>query len=100
MITNNNRVALYARVSTDMQAEEGKSIQAQLYEMREFAQGKDWKVVAEFIDPGVSGATLNRKGLHALLSGVEKHAFDIVLVHELSRLSHSLPDASTSTART
>ena len=86
------RVALYARVSTEMQAEEGFSIEAQLNEMRGYAARQGWTVVAEFQDPGVSGSTLERPGLQAMLEGARSHLFDIVLVHELSRLSRSLFD--------
>jgi len=86
------RVALYARVSTEMQAEEGLSIAAQLAEMREYAHSRGWEVVAEFIDAGVSGSTIDRSGLRALLQAAEERAFDVVLVHELSRLSRSVFD--------
>ena len=49
---NGERVALYVRVSTDMQAEEGKSIPAQLNELRDFAAARGWTIVSEFVDPG------------------------------------------------
>ena len=86
------RVALYARVSTDMQAESGKSIAAQLAEMREYAAKRGWTVVAEFTDPGFSGTNMDRPGLEALLAAAEQRSFDILLVHELSRLSRRLFD--------
>jgi len=71
------RVALYARVSTDMQAEEGLSISAQLNEMREFADRRGWKIVGEFADPGFSGSSMNRPGLQALRAG-ERFSKDTV----------------------
>ena len=83
------RVAAYARVSTEMQAEEGLSITAQLNEIREFATARGWTVVSEFVDAGISGQTLDRPGLQSLLTAAEQGAFDIVIVHELSRLSRS-----------
>ncbi len=83
------RVALYARVSSEMQAEEGVSIEAQLAEMREYAASREWEVVNEFIDAGISGRTLDRPGIQALLSAVAEDGVDIVLVHELSRLSRT-----------
>ena len=83
------RVAVYARVSTDMQAEDGLSIAAQLAEIREFAATRQWTVVTEFVDAGISGQTLDRPGLQGMLSAAEQGAFDIVMVHELSRLSRS-----------
>jgi len=86
------RVVLYARVSTDAQAEEGKSIPAQLTEMREYAASRGWEIVAEFIDPGQTGSDMDRPGLQALLATIEQRQCDVVLVHELSRLSRRLYD--------
>jgi site-specific DNA recombinase len=85
------RAALYARVSTGegMQAD-GFSIEAQLAEMRQFAARRDWEVVAEFVDVGISGAHEQRPQLQALLAGATEHAFDVLVVHELSRLSRSV----------
>jgi len=83
------RVAIYARVSSSMQAEDGFSIAAQLVEMREFAAARGWDIVAEFVDAGVTGQTLDRPNFAALIDGVEEGAFDIVVTHELSRLSRS-----------
>jgi DNA invertase Pin-like site-specific DNA recombinase len=90
--TGGERVALYARVSTDMQAEGGKSIPAQLNEMRDFAAARGWTIVSEFVDPGFSGTDMDRPGLHALLAAAEERAYDILLVHELSRLSRRIFD--------
>jgi len=88
------RVALYARVSTDMQVEGGLSIPAQLSEMKEFmAKRPGWTVAAEFVDPGLSGSTMRRPALQAMLQAVEQGKVDIVLVHELSRLSRSIFDS-------
>jgi len=86
------RVVLYARVSTDMQAEEGHSIDAQLHEMREFVALRGWQIIGELIDPGASGSSMNRPGLQALLQAVENKETDVILVHETSRLSRSIFD--------
>lgn len=92
-LTNKNiRVALYARVSTDMQAEEGKSIDAQIAEMREYAERRGWTVTSEFIDAGYSGKSLERPGVQALEEVIREHTCDVVLVHDLSRLSRRLFD--------
>lgn len=86
------RAATYARVSTDMQAEEGKSISAQQAEMREFAEARNWEIVANFVDPGFTGTNLDRPALDALRAAAEEGAFDVLLVHELSRLSRRIFD--------
>jgi len=81
------RAALYARVSLEIQAEQGHSIAAQLTEMRQYAAGRGWEVVAEFVDAGYTGTDMHRPGLQALCEAVRHHECDVVLVHELSRLS-------------
>ena len=84
------RAALYARVSTGegMQAD-GFSIEAQFTEMREFAAHRGWEVVAEFVDIGVSGTKTERPQLDAMKAAAAEHAFDVLLVHDLSRLSRA-----------
>jgi site-specific DNA recombinase len=86
------RVALYARVSSQMQVE-GKSIDAQLAEMREYAQMRRWEIVEEYVDAGVSATKMDRPQFQRMLADMEEGRFDIILVHELSRLSRSVYDA-------
>ena len=85
------RVALYARVSTEEQAgEDHFSIDAQFAEMRETAQKKGWDVVGEFVDEGFSGTKRTRPQLEAAFMLARSRGFDILMVHELSRLSRSV----------
>ncbi|MEA3309337.1 MAG: recombinase family protein [Chloroflexota bacterium] len=87
------RVALYARVSTGegMQAD-GFSIAAQFNEMGEYATAHHWQVVGKFADVGNSGSNLTRPQLNVLKVAAAEKTFDILLVHELSRLSRSVYD--------
>lgn len=92
---NNNlpgeRAALYARVSTEKQAGEDRfSIPAQLSEMREAASARNWEIVGEFVDEGISGRKMERPQLQALLEFAKNKGCDIIVVHELSRLSRSV----------
>lgn len=86
------RVMLYARVSLESQAEKNNSIAAQLAEMREYAAGRGWQIVAEFVDPGYTGTDMKRPGLQALREAIRHRECDVVLVHELSRLSRRIFD--------
>ncbi len=86
------RVALYARVSSEMQVE-GKSIDAQLAEMREYAQARGWKIVAEYVDAGVSATKMDRPEFQHMMEDMKEGHFDIILVHDLSRLSRNVYDA-------
>ena len=58
------RAALYCRVSTDLQEKE-HTIQSQLEALRKYAQDKGYQLVAEYLDDGYSGATLERPRLTA-----------------------------------
>lgn len=86
-----SRVVLYARVSTEEQSgEDHFSLGAQFAEMRETAEKKGWEIVGEFVDEGISGTKRNRPQLEAALSLARSQAFDVLMVHELSRLSRSV----------
>jgi site-specific DNA recombinase len=84
------RVALYARVSTDLQEARG-SIGSQLETLREWAAREARELVAEYIDDGFSGARLDRPGLDALRDSAEKGLFEAVLCLTPDRLARSYP---------
>ena len=87
----NLRVALYARVGTEAQArDDHHTLNAQLNEMRAYAASQGWLNVGEFSET-ISGLRRDRPQLEAVLGLVQERAVDILLVHELSRLSRSVP---------
>jgi DNA invertase Pin-like site-specific DNA recombinase len=87
------RVALLARVSTDEQAEGDRlSLPAQLRVMRERCEREGWDVVAEFTAPGESAYTDNLEKRPTLLKAIraaEAGSFDVLMVHESSRLARN-----------
>lgn len=91
-------VALYARVSTEEQADEGHSLPAQLRAMRDFAQRKGWQIVGEYVDPGVSGRSMSRPAMSRLLADAQQRQFDCIITHSLDRFSRSLVDTLTTLA--
>jgi len=82
----------YARVSTEEQAREGVSLEAQRARIEAWAQGNDTPLIGFFEDAGISGSrTENREGLQkAIGMACEKRA--ILVVYSLSRLSRSTKD--------
>ena len=64
------RAALYARVSTEAQADRG-TIGSQLQLLREHIAAADDELVGEYVDDGYSGARLDRPGLDALRDAAE-----------------------------
>lgn len=79
------RVALYARVSTADQ-----DVGLQLEELRELASQRGWKIVNEYVDAGVSGATTARPSLDRMLADAQAGRLDLVVVWKLDRLGRSL----------
>lgn len=89
---NVKRVALYIRVSTARQDQEGYSIPLQKERLIAFCKAKGWVVAGMFVDPGHSGSSLDRPGIVSLMAGVEAGKYDVVLVYKLDRLSRSQKD--------
>jgi site-specific DNA recombinase len=94
LTTTHMQCLIYARVSTDKQAEKELSIPAQLQAMRQFAQQRSWSVAEEFVEAGVSGRTAERPVLHRLLARCRESnpKVDAVIVHKLDRLARNLAD--------
>ena len=84
------RAALYIRVSTLEQAQEGYSIGAQKERLLAFCKAHDWVVADFYVDGGYSGSNLDRPGIQKLIA--EVGSFDLVLVFKLDRLSRSQRD--------
>jgi DNA invertase Pin-like site-specific DNA recombinase len=85
-----NRVALYARVSTD----QTQTVENQLAELQAVAARLGWIVVAVFTDEGISGAKGRdkRPGYDALLKGITRREFSLVAAWSVCRLGRSLQD--------
>lgn len=89
------RTAIYVRVSTQEQAEEGYSIKAQLERLQAYATSQNWKVVKTYIDDGQSAKNMNRTELTNMFTDMKKNLFDCVLVYRLDRLTRSVLDLYT-----
>ncbi|MFZ5818114.1 MAG: recombinase family protein [Bacillota bacterium] len=85
------RAAIYVRVSSEEQAEEGYSIPAQLKALRGYAGQQGWQVVAEFVEEGVSGRTDDRPQFQAMVRAARQRPrpFDLVLVHKMDRFARN-----------
>jgi site-specific DNA recombinase len=86
------KVALYIRVSTQEQAQEGYSIDAQTDRLQAYCKAKDWIVFGTYTDAGFSGSNTKRPALQRLLNDVRAGLVDCVLVYKLDRLSRSQKD--------
>ena len=83
------KTAIYARVSTDEQAEKGYSLQTQVEACREYAALHSLQVITEIKDD-CSGASLDRPGLDELREMLDRGEINTVIVYTDDRLSRSL----------
>jgi DNA invertase Pin-like site-specific DNA recombinase len=78
------RVALYTRVSTEDQAKEGFSLDAQLDRLRFYAKAQGWDVAGEYVDEGHSGRTTKRPQYTRMME--ERAKWDTLLVLKMDRI--------------
>ena len=87
------RVAIYCRVSTIEQAEEGYSIDEQNVKIREYCEREGHEIYNLYEDRGISGKNItNRPGIKQLLEDATNNKFDLVIVWKLNRISRKLLD--------
>lgn len=85
------RTAIYMRVSTDKQAQEGDSIPAQREALHKYIDDRpDLVCVGEYLDDGISGTKYDRDELQRMLSDVEDRKIDLICVTKMDRLHRSL----------
>lgn len=88
-------VALYARVSSEKQAEKDLSLPAQLKTLREYALKRDWSIVKEFVDEAESARTADRPEFQNMIvtAKQKEHPFDAILVWKLNRFARNREDS-------
>ena len=89
---SNKKAAIYIRVSTEAQREEGYSIDAQKEMLAAHCISKGIKNYEYYVDGGFTGSNIKRPELQRLISDVKKDVIDCVLVYKLDRLSRSQKD--------
>jgi site-specific DNA recombinase len=88
-------VALYARVSTEDQAREGVSLEAQVARLKAYAEAmRLGEEVRAVIDQGVSAKSLDRPALAELLVDCKAKRVSTVVCLKLDRLTRSVRDLS------
>src|SRR5690242_19959400 len=93
--TKHLRCAIYTRKSTEHNLDlEFNSLDAQREACEAYIRSQaheGWRLLAQhYDDGGLSGASLDRPALQALLSEIESGRVDIVVVYKVDRLTRSL----------
>src|SRR6266540_1199480 len=78
------RVAIYTRVSTEDQAKEGFSLDAQRERLQAYCLARDWAVAATYIDDGHSGRNTKRPAYQRMMT--ERDRWDALLVIKMDRI--------------
>jgi DNA invertase Pin-like site-specific DNA recombinase len=89
------RVIGYVRVSTDEQASEGVSLDAQSERVRAYCGLYGLDLVDLVSDPGESAKTLERPGLNRALAYLDAGQADGLVIAKLDRLTRSVADLAT-----
>mgnify|MGYP001160725052 FL=1 len=85
------KAAVYLRVSTEAQTGPDRfGLAAQLEAINTYAAQQGFDIVATFEDPGISGATLDRPGLQAMISAASRGEFEAVIVAKMDRIARDL----------
>ena len=92
MIRTINKVALYARFSSDNQRTE--SIDAQIRAMKEYCKKKKFVIINTYIDEARSAMNDRRPSFQQMIADSDKREFNIVLVHKLDRFARNRYDSA------
>jgi len=78
------RAALYTRVSTEDQAKEGFSLDAQLKRLTAYCRSREWIVAGTYVDDGYSGRNINRPAYQKMMDSMD--SWDVLLVMKMDRI--------------
>ncbi len=78
------RVAVYTRVSTEDQAKEGFSLDAQRERLEAYCKARGWAVAQGYVDDGHSGRDTKRPAYTRMMT--ERDAWDTLLVIKMDRI--------------
>lgn len=82
----------YVRVSTEEQASQGVSLEAQTEKVKAYASLYDIELVEIITDAGVSAKTIDRPGLNKALAMLEAGEAEALVIVKLDRLTRSVRD--------
>lgn len=88
------RCAIYIRVSTAEQAMHGKSLNAQLEYLTNYANEHNYQIVSTYADEGKSARKnlKNRKAIKELLESVKRDEVDVILFWKMDRWFRNVSD--------
>ena len=85
----------YVRVSSEQQANEGVSLDAQRHKLRAYCKVMDIDLIDVIADEGYSASTLKRPGLQAALAMLRRGDASMLVIVKLDRLTRCVKDLGT-----
>jgi site-specific DNA recombinase len=85
-------VALYLRVSTEGQAQDGNGLDAQRSALLARCGREGWVDAVEFVDAGISGKSTNRPQFQAMMDAARAGAVQVVMAAKLDRIARNTVD--------
>lgn len=86
-------VAIYARVSTEHEAQLSALENQIEYYDKILKEHPDWKLYKRYIDEGITGTSINkRKQFLSMLEDAEDGCFDLIITREVSRFARNTVD--------
>ena len=87
---NEERAAIYTRVSRIDPRHHGYSLDIQPDKAEEYARSKGWEVYAIYEDPAKTGRNSRRPSLQRMIGDIRAGRVSVVVVHRLDRLYRNL----------
>lgn len=90
---NDRRVAVYARVSTEHEAQiSALENQVQYYDNL-FLSHPEWKLYKRYVDEGITGTSVNkRQSFLEMMEDAKNGCFDLIVTREVSRFARNTVD--------
>ena len=85
----NKRTAVYVRVSTDDQRDNGYSIDSQLRMIKEYCEKNEYDIIGIYNDAGHSGKDLMRPEMQRLLKDIKARKIDKLVAIKVDRLTRN-----------
>ncbi len=93
IISDNLRVAAYARVSTDHDDQQSSFISQQKYYLDKIYSNPKWSFVEVYADEGISGTqTLKRENFMRMMRDADEGKIDLILTKSISRFARNTLD--------
>ena len=91
----NRNLAIYCRVSTREQVEEGFGLRDQERRLRKYIEAlyeEEEHGILTYIDEGKSAKDLERPGIKSMIADIKDNRINYVYIHKLDRLTRSVKD--------